>query len=142
MLLTEGKSHWTSIAPGTWTLALPEGTAAEGVALPAGQTLALEGAQATVDSVTLAPMTLAVTYTVDGTWDDPDQGEARWVTGLPLAVTFSDGATRTLETGGTSAQTQGDRTLCRKSGFLGGTYTPADIQSVTIGGVTIPVGAG
>ena len=141
------------LAKGTWRLRFDFAFEDCSVSLPAGQDFTLSGLNATLDAVTLSPLSIQVDYTVhqELAWEgDGEDGQMsaerqaqlyRIFDSLPVVVTYTDGSSLTLGRGGGIAPGGGE-TVCHKSQIFD-TIRPLDeVASVTVGDIVIPVEAG
>lgn len=138
------------LAEGTWKLKFDFAFEDCSVSLPAGQDFTLNGMDATLDAVTLSPLSIQVDYTVhqELVWDEGrdngqesanDQAQAyRYFDSLPVVITYTDGSTLTLSRGGGIRPGDG-ATVCHKSQIFD-TIRPLDeVASVTVGDIVLPV---
>lgn len=141
---------------GTWSLSGEVAFEEASFPLPAGQTFTWEDLTGTITDLRLSPLSLHIEY--DYTADraaiadryDPeasfldDLTEEQWVaweiqaqlTDAPITLTFTDGSTRSVDLNGSLTE-EGHAVL---SGSFGRVCPPDTIESITIRGVTIPVG--
>ena len=140
------------LAQGPWKLRFDLDFADSSVSLEAGQDFTLNGMDATLDAVTLSPLSIQVDYTVhqelvwsedreDGRMNDHDRELTyRYLESLPVAVTYTDGTTQDLTNNAGGGIAPGDgETVCQKSRIFS-TIRPLDqVASVTVGDIVLPV---
>ena len=136
------------IAKGTWNLKFKMDFEDTSVSLPAGQSIEHDGASGTVNSVLLSPIGYYVDYTMNVNTDfayapsgkEPDSHEIEYQKiNVPLSYTLTDGTVVDLSNSGTGSESKKDTTDCVKSGVFDEIIDVANIASVTVAGVTIPV---
>lgn len=87
----------------------------------------------TLQSVTISPLAVRVDYTTDN--DSPENTEAD----IPLTVQKTDGSVLELQLGGGTQNTHLGQVQCHKNGLLPEIIPLDEIQSITFGGVEIPL---
>lgn len=137
----------TLLAEGNWKLRFQFNFPDSGVSLAAGQDFQLGGMDATLDAVTISPLSIQVDYTV---WEELNHSEQnsdqeqsyRDFTSLPIQVNFTDGTTLDLSGlgGGLNTQEAG-KTVCQRGGVFGQILDLSTVESVTVGEITLPVEA-
>lgn len=146
----------TLIAQGSWSLEFDFRFEDTSLVLPGGQTFQIGGAEAVLDQVTLSPLSIQVAYTVDtarqggqipeetssGGADSPqDQDPAeRFFNQLPITLHLKDGSTLELSGLGGSMDTAGETVVCTQGGLLPGILPLEQVEGVTVGTLTLPVG--
>ena len=112
-----------TLAEGTWRLKFDFSFEDSSISLPAGQSFTLNGMDATLDGVTLSPLSIQVDYTVhqELAWsEDRESGQInahdreqsyRYFESLPVVITYTDGTTQDLTNagGGHHPRGRGDR---------------------------------
>ena len=139
------------LAEGTWRLKFDFAFEDCSVSLPAGQDFTLNGMDATLDAVTLSPLSIQVDYTVhqelawdegrdDGQQSDHDREQTyNYFESLPIVITYTDGTTLDLTNAGGGISPENGETVCQK-GQIFDTIRPLDeVSSVTVGGIVLPV---
>ena len=145
----------TTLAAGPWRLKFDFAFEDATVSLPAGQTFTLNGMEATVDAVLLSPLSFHVTYTVQeelewsasrdeseetGQMNAHDKEQIRlYFDSLPLSLQMKDGSTLELSNAGGSIDPQEGKTVCQKSDVFSSILDLSQVESMTVGDVTIPV---
>ena len=142
------------LAEGKWKIRFQFSFPDSGVSLDAGQTFQLNGMEATLDGVTISPLSIQVDYTVweELVWDHQDQSEGRmsghdqeqsyrFFESLPLQVNLTDGTVLELSGNGGSIGPESGRTVCQKGGFFDEILDLSTVESVTVGDITLPVEA-
>ena len=125
----------TTLAKGNWTLKFQLDFADSSRVLPCGQTFQLNGAEATLNTVTLSPLSIQADYTVSWAGDTA----ADWIEPLSMSITYTDGTTLDLSHAGGSSNYGTGIVSCQK-GMIFDTIRPLDqVASVTVGDVVIPV---
>ena len=141
------------LAEGEWKLRFQFKFPDSGVSLEAGQNFQLNGMEAALDAVTISPLSIQVDYTVWEQFQLEDQEDGKmsasnsaqvkkFLSSLPISVNFTDGTSRDLGNLGGSLDPEKDRTVCQKGGVFGEILDLSAVESVTVGGVTLPVEAG
>ena len=139
------------LAEGKWKLRFQFKFPDSGVNLEAGQTFQLNGMEAALDAVTISPLSIQVDYTV---WEqfqleDQENGKMsasnsaqvkKFLSSLPISVNFADGTSLDLTTElGGGVDPEDGRAVCQKGGVFGEILDLSAVESVTVGGVTLPV---
>lgn len=132
-----------AIATGDWNMSFKIDYEDLSVDLPVGQTFTINGNSAVVDELAVSPLGATITYTVDATDGasgptGPETAAEKRVGHGDFTVTFTDGATQELGSGYTSWQ-QDDKTVVQKTWFFDQIHDMADIASITVGDLTVPV---
>lgn len=143
----------TLLAEGKWKIRFQFAFPDSGVSLDAGQNFRLNGMEATLDGVTLSPLSIQVNYTVweELVWDHQDQADGRmsehdreqsyrFFESLPVAVNFTDGTALDLSGNGGGIQPEDGRTVCQKGCVFEEILDLSTVESVTVGDLTLPVG--
>ena len=132
-----------AIVTGDWNMSFKIDYEDLSVDLPVGQTFTINGNSAVVDELAVSPLGATITYTVDAT--DGASGPTGLETDAEkrvghgnFTVTFTDGATQELGSGYTSWQQDG-KTVVQKTWFFDQIHDIADIASITVGDLTVPV---
>ena len=145
----------TTLAAGPWRLKFDFAFEDATVSLPAGQTFTLNGMEAKMDAVLLSPLSFHVTYTVQdelewsasrdeseetGQMNAHDKEQIRlYFESLPLSLQMKDGSTLDLSNAGGSIDPQEGKTVCQKSNVFSSILDLSQVESMTVGDVTIPV---
>ncbi len=151
-LCSEDARDRTLLAEGNWKIRFQFNFPDSGVSLDAGQTFQLSGMEATLDGVTISPLSIQVDYTVREKFQMEDQENGKmsasnsaqvkkFLSSLPISVNFTDGTSRDLDYLGGSLDPEGDRTVCQKGGVFGEILDLSTVESVTVGDITLPVEA-
>ena len=124
------------------------------MSLEAGQTFQLNGMEATLDGVTISPLSIQVGYTVweELVWDHQDQADGqmsehdreqsyRFFESLPVTVNFTDGTALDLSGNGGGIRPEDGKTVCQKGRVFEEILDLSTVESVTVGDVTLPVEA-
>ena len=112
------------------------------VELPAGQTFRTNGMAAVLDKVTISPLSIQVEYTVDGLvrgQETREDGGEDIFQAPSICLNMADGSVLELDNLGGGLTPQGDKTLCQWGGLYPHVVDLEQVDSVTIGTVTIPV---
>lgn len=136
------------VAEGPWKLEFHMAFEDSSVSLEAGQDIQVSGMDATLDAVTLSPLSIQVEYTVhqgvpevereNGLEDAANDPHAPF-RDLPVVITYTDGSTLAAENGNTSISSRSGRSKCTK-GVMFETLRPLDeVVSVTVGDIVLPV---
>lgn len=101
-----------TLAEGTWRLKFDFAFEDSSISLPAGQSFTLNGMDATLDGVTLSPLSIQVDYTVhqELVWSENRESgreneyereqSYRYFESLPVVITYTDGTTQDLTNAG------------------------------------------
>ena len=141
----------TLLAEGSWKIRFQFQFPDSGVSLDAGQTFQLNGMEAALDAVTISPLSIQVDYTVwekfqleeqeDGKMSASNSAQVKkFLSSLSISVNFTDGTSRDLGDLGGSLDPEEGKTVCQKGGVFGEILDLSTVESVTVGGVTLPVG--
>lgn len=154
VLLTgsNGTEEETLLAAGPWELSYDLDYEDASLSLPEGDIVHHNGADLTLSSVVLSPLSLNVAYSLDFEVDTSIHGDPfdntedtpmdRYVDSLPLVLTLTDGTRKELteESVSTIGSKQGKTNVSKTARFSD--ILPLDtIESITIGDLTIPVEA-
>ena len=144
----------TLLAEGKWKIRFQFDFPDSGVSLDAGQTFQLNGMEATLDGVTLSPLSIQVDYTVweELVWDHQDQADGqmgehdreqsyRFFESLPVTVNFTDGTALDLSGNGGGIRPEDGKTVCQKGRVFEEILDLSTVESVTVGDITLPVEA-
>lgn len=125
----------TTLTEGSWKLSFQLAFEDASRTLPCGQTFTLNGAEATLNAVTLSPLSIQADYTVSWAGDTA----VGWIEPLPMSITYTDGTTLDLShAGGASAYGTGT-VSCQKGMIFDQLHPLEEVASVTVGDVVIPV---
>ncbi|MBM6885081.1 DUF4179 domain-containing protein [Pseudoflavonifractor phocaeensis] len=125
----------TTLTEGSWKLSFQLAFEDASRTLPCGQTFTLNGAEATLNAVTLSPLSIQADYTVSWAGDTAMD----WIEPLPMSITYTDGTTLDLShAGGASAYGTGS-VSCQKGMIFDQLHPLEEVASVTVGDVVIPV---
>ncbi|MBS6349138.1 MAG: DUF4179 domain-containing protein [Oscillospiraceae bacterium] len=144
----------TLLAEGKWKIRFQFDFPDSSVSLDAGQTFQLSGMEATLDGVTLSPLSIQVDYTVweELVWDHQDQADGqmgehdreqsyRFFESLPVTVNFTDGTALDLSGNGGGIRPEDGKTVCQKGRVFEEILDLSTVESVTVGDITLPVEA-
>ena len=151
-LCSEDARDRTLLAEGNWKIRFQFNFPDSGVSLEAGQAFQLNGMEAALDAVTISPLSIQVDYTVREQFQLEDQENGKmsasnsaqvkkFLSSLPISVNFTDGASRDFTSLGGSVDPEEGKTVCQKGGVFGEILDLSAVESVTVGGVTLPVEA-
>ena len=142
----------TLLAEGSWKIRFQFRFPDSGVSLDAGQDFQLNGMEATLDAVTISPLSIQVDYTVweELLWDHQDQVDGqmsehdreqsyRFFESLPVQVNFTDGTVLEVTGAGGGIRPEDGRTVCQKGRVFAEILDLSTVESVTVGGITLPV---
>lgn len=145
------EGEFKTLAAGDWNLKFEMNYVDTTVDLPASQTTTWQGADVTIDAVTVSSVGVTVDYTIErqigdlgpsGRLSDEAQAKQDAVLGLPVTVTFADGTTFDATNANTHAEEQNDGTSAvTKTVTYDRIIAADDILSVIVGDVEIPVSA-
>ena len=143
-----------TLAEGTWRLKFDFAFEDSSISLPAGQSFTLNGMDATLDGVTLSPLSIQVDYTVhqelvwienreNGRENEYDREQSyRYFESLPVVITYTDGTTQDLTNAGGGITPGDGETVCQKSRIFDELRPLDEVASVTVGDIVLPVSAG
>ena len=128
-LCSEDARDRTLLAEGNWKIRFQFNFPDSGVSLDAGQTFQLSGMEATLDGVTISPLSIQVDYTVREKFQMEDQENGKmsasnsaqvkkFLSSLPISVNFTDGTSRDLGDLGGSLDPEEGKTVCRRAASL------------------------
>lgn len=147
----DAEGGYTTLVTGNWSLKFEMNYVDTTVDLPAGQETTWQGADITIDAVTVSSVGVTVDYTIErqigdlgpsGRLSDEAQAKQDAVLGLPVTVTFADGTTFDATNANTHAEEQNDGTSAvTKTVTYDRIIAADDILSVIVGDVEIPVSA-
>ncbi|HJA29399.1 MAG TPA: DUF4179 domain-containing protein [Candidatus Olsenella pullicola] len=145
------EGEFKTLAAGNWNLKFEMNYVDTTVDLPAGQSTTWLGSNVTIDAVAVSSLGVAVDYTIDrqtrdlalpGEVSDEALAEQAAVMGLPVIVTFADGATfDATDANGSSAKRGDGTTTVSKATTYDRIVAAGDVVSVIVGDVEIPVSA-
>ena len=111
----------------------------------------VSGMDATLDSITLSPLSIMVEYTVhqevpqaerENGLEDGENDPYAPFRDLPIVITYTDGTTLEIDSGNTHIGSGSGRAKC-SIGLVFDTIRPLDeVSSVTVGDIVLPVSAG
>ena len=143
-----------TLAEGTWRLKFDFAFEDSSISLPAGQSFTLNGMDATLDGVTLSPLSIQVDYTVhqelvwsenreSGRENEYDREQSyRYFESLPVVITYTDGTTQDLTNAGGGITPGDGETVCQKSRIFDALRPLDEVASVTVGDIVLTVSAG
>lgn len=132
-----------TLATGNWDMSFKIDYEDLSVDLPSGQQFTVNGNNAVVDELAISPLGATITYTVDAV-DGPSEPSGletnpeRRAGHGDLTVTFTDGTVQELGSG-YSSWPQDGKTVVQKTWFFDQIHELDDIQSITVGDLTVPV---
>lgn len=125
----------TTLAAGHWELNFRLNFEDSSLVLPGGQTFALDGAQITLNTVTLSPLSILADYTVH----QAGYSTADWLESLSMSITYTDGTTLDLSHAGGTCTPEEGSVRCQKSMIFDSIHPLDEVAYVTVGEVVIPV---
>jgi hypothetical protein len=143
----------TVLSGGHWKFSFNVNYEDSSVTLAAGQTFTQNGMNYTVDAASISPVALRVAYTVDHVveWDyksedgresEHDREQERlYFESVEILVTMKDGSVLDMSDSGGSVSPKDDCTECVKSGIFSQVLDLSEVESVSVGGVVLPVSA-
>lgn len=145
---TDNYANKTLLAEGPWTLDFTMDFEDSSMDLPAGQAIQVSGMDATLDRITLSPLSIMVEYTVhqkvpeaerqNGQADEANDPYAPF-RDLPVTLTYTDGSTLEVKSANTSASSSGGKTKCTMGLIFDSIRPLEEVASVTVGDMVIPV---
>lgn len=125
----------TTLTQGSWTLRFQLDFEDASRTLSCGQTFTLNGAEATLNAVTLSPLSIQASYTVSWAGDTTED----WIEPLSMSITYTDGTTLDLSHAGGASAYGTDTVACQKGVIFDQLRPLEEVASVTVGDVVIPV---
>lgn len=125
----------TTLAEGSWKLSFRLDFEDSSLVLPCGQTFTLNGAEAVLNTVTLSPLSIQVSYTV---YSD-DDSTIDWLEPLSMSITYTDGTTLDLSHAGGTCTREESAVSCQKGMIFDAIRPLEEVVSVTVGDMVIPV---
>ena len=142
-----GESENVVVAPGNWKLSFPLNYEDTSRALEAGQNFEVNGMPATIDQLSISPIALHMSYTVDqsvgwttresGKLSDEDSTLMDSLLGIEASVTMKDGTTFDVANSGGGRIGEGNVASCETSIFWDRIIDLDEVESITICGTTI-----
>lgn len=132
-----------TLATGNWDMSFKIDYEDLSVDLPSGQQFTVNGNNAVVDELAISPLGATITYTVDAV-DGPSEPSGletnpeRRAGHGDLTVTFTDSTVQELGSG-YSSWPQDGKTVVQKTWFFDQIHELDDIQSITVGDLTVPI---
>lgn len=132
-----------TLATGNWDMSFKIDYEDLSVDLPSGQQFTVNGNNAVVDELAISPLGATITYTVDAV-DGPSEPSGletnpeRRAGHGDLTVTFTDGTVQELGSG-YSSWPQDGKTVVQKTWFFDQIHELDDVQSITVGDLTVPI---
>lgn len=137
-------------AEGTWKLRFDVQYEDASVTLGGGETFTQAGMTFTIDAVTVSPVAFKVDYTVDSEvqWSDSGSGQQseadsremqRYFENVEILLTKVDGTVIDLSNAGGSISPQDGVTVCSKSAVFSQIIPVEEIESISVGGVVLPL---
>lgn len=144
----EGYEEPPTVAEGSWKLTIPLEYEDASVALQAGQSFDLNGMDATIDSLTISPIGLNMSYTAhdDRTFEPQESGQESKANAAlrselltpSYTIGMKDGSSFELENRGGGLANPGEGgASCEQGVFFNHIIDLEDVASVTVGGTTI-----
>ena len=145
---TGGYAGKSLLAGGPWTLEFTMSFEDSSLSLPAGQSLQVGGMDATLDAVTLSPLSIMVEYTVHQEVPEAERenGRADKVNDpyvpfhdLPVTISYTNGSTLEIKSANTSTRSGSGQAKCTMGVIFDSIRPLEEVASVTVGDVVIPV---
>ena len=123
------------------------------VTLGSGETFTQDGMTFTVNSVSISPIAVRVSYTVDSEvqWSDAPSGREpeedriqsqRYFENVEILLTKKDGAVIDLSNSGGSIKPDHGVTVCDKGEVFEEIIPLEELESISVGGIVYPISAG
>ncbi len=147
----EGKKQEVALSKGNWKINYELNYENSEVTIPVQQKFSRDDLNFTVNNISLSPIGLQATYSVDATpqFEDSESGKAsaqrekeenRFIGSIDLLITKKDGTVLNLTTSGGGLDYSKDGiTMGHKGGLFNEIVPIAEIASVTVGDVVINV---
>ena len=132
-------SNKQTLVSGKWSFKFQFAFEDSSIQLPAGQTVNLDGVEATLDRVELSPLSFLVEYTVPDTRASDEVWSNRHFQNVPISLTMKDGSTVDLSNSGGSVRPQGQVIVCQRSDIFDAILSLDEVASITIGDLTLSV---
>lgn len=150
----EAKSANVPLFEGKWVIRFDADYEDSSVAVPAGQTFGQDGVQFTITEIRLSPVAIQVEYEAgrqvvwsdskgaeaDGRVEEHDAQEvARYLHNVKILLTKTDGTVLDLTNSGGNMRPENGKTICGKGGVFEEILPLEQVESITVGGVVIPL---
>ena len=132
-------SNKQTLVSGKWSFKFQFAFENSSIQLPAGQTVNLDGLEATLDRVELSPLSFLVEYTVPDTRASDVVWSNRHFQNVPISLTMKDGSTLDLSNSGGSVRPQGQVIVCQRSDIFEAILSLDEVASITIADLPLPV---
>ena len=132
-------SNKQTLVSGKWSFKFQFAFEDSSIQLPAGQTVTLDGVEATLDRVELSPLSFLVEYTVPDTRASDVVWSNRHFQSVTLFLTMKDGSTLDIAQSGGSVRPQDQVIVCQRSDIFDAILSLDEVASITIGDLTLPV---
>ena len=132
-------SNKQTLVSGKWSFKFQFAFEDSSIQLPVGQTVTLDGVEATLDRVELSPLSFLVEYTVPDTRASDVVWSNRHFQSVTLFLTMKDGSTLDISQSGGSVRPQDQVIVCQRSDIFDAILSLDEVASITIGDLTIPV---
>jgi hypothetical protein len=145
--LDDSDSGTKTLVEGDWKLKFQVNYEDSTVALPAGQTFQQDGMHFAIEELSLSKVGIRVHYTVDQklpckTSDEKQRElEDKIFTNMTIQIVKKDGTILDASNLGGFWTPEDGKTDCLKSGMLPEIISLDEVESVIVGGVTVPVAA-
>lgn len=103
-----------------------------------GRTFQYEGAECTVESISISPVGFRVEWSLPKTGNEELMERSNWLLHVPVSMTLTDGTVLEL-TGGASMHFEGDTARADRSDILPRILPLEEVASVTVGDVVFPM---
>ncbi|MEG0989700.1 MAG: DUF4179 domain-containing protein [Gordonibacter sp.] len=150
LVMHSGEGDPETVSNGPWKMKFVVNYEDTSKSIDVNKSCVVSNMKASIDQVTLSPIAINVSYTVEGTPNIKQQGSGRMsdhndseydrFTRLPLVLNMKDGSHVELVQLNMSEglSQEGDLSRCRKSVMFDQFLNLDDVRSITVGGVEIP----
>ena len=140
-----------TLSDGEWNFSFQADYEDSSLSLPAGETFPSGDKNFTITGISVSPVAMYVEYKTDGQPDwgnDTEDGREpsqvslemeKYLGGISVILTKKDGTTLDLTGSGGSVSPSENGTVCTKNGVFGEIIPVEDMESISVGGVEIPV---
>ena len=140
----------TPILEGKWTMKFDAAYEDASVTLSGGETFQQDGMTFTIDGITVSPVAFKVDYTVDSEIpqresssgqlsDEESREQAQYFENVEVLLKRTDGTVMDLSNSGGSIDPENGTTVCSKTGFFDEILPMEEIESISVGGVVVPL---
>lgn len=141
-----------TISDGTWNFRFEGNYEDSSISLPSGENFTQDGLNFKVTGISISPVAMKVDYETNGEADFGDRASAdgrepeqmrrveeQYLSSISIVLTKKDGSQLDLTNSGGGISPKNGKTVCSKSGVFSEIVPLEEMQSISIGGVEIPI---